>query len=268
MAPRLAPKRQGDLGEADAIAVLTRLGGEVCAPLFSAPDYDLVVDFGDGLQRVQVKTCARHNELGRFPVQLATLGDNQSWSGLVKYFDRGRCDLLYVVIADGRRWLIPSTAVDARTAITVGGPKYSEYQIDPGGDRPLALQPRPLICPAPRGSAGVGEPGQTVNLVATPERVRIPPPPSSDALASLVSVGVKSSAIGRTRISSGHQMTIPIGPFRAAGLAVGDRLEVLAQAPGTVLLQRVHSDEEPRAPGEQPAFDLGQTESSPRPEEP
>ena len=267
MAPRLAPKRQGDLGEADAIAVLTRLGGEVCAPLFSAPDYDLVVDFGDGLQRVQVKTSTHSNDVGVFAVGLCTSGGNQSWNGVTRMFDRSRCDLLYALVADGRRWLIPATAVDGRRQIHVGGPKYSEYEIRTVAEGALesdaALEWAPL-----RGSAGVGEPGLTVNQVATPERVRIPPPPSSDALASLVSVGVKSSPIGRTRISTGHQMTIPIGPFRAAELAVGDRLEVLVQGPGTVLLQRVHPGGESVSAAKQPAFDLGQTESSPRPEEP
>jgi hypothetical protein len=42
-------------------------------------------------------------------------------------------------------------------------------------------------------------------------------------------------------MSSGHQMTIPIGPFRAAELSPGDQFEVVAEAPGRLRLERVHS---------------------------
>ncbi len=165
MAPRLKPKQQGDLGEADAIAVLTRLGGEVSVPLFSAPDYDLVVDFGDGLQRVQVKTSTREVRPGVFGIQICTNGGNQSWNGLVRMFDRARCDLLYAAVADGRRWLIPSVAVEARRQLNLGGSKYSEYEISAStsgeDDNALCL----LEWSPPRGGAGVGEPGRSVKSV-------------------------------------------------------------------------------------------------------
>lgn len=43
---------------------------------------------------------------------------------------------------------------------------------------------------------------------------------------------------GRTKISSKHQVTIPAGPFRAAGLAAGDVLRVEAKGRGRVVLTR------------------------------
>ena len=132
MARRLPPKQQGDLGEADAIAVLTRVGGEVSVPLFSSPHYDLVVDFGAGLQRVQVKTStsARRTNPGIYSVALSTSGGNQSWNRTIRVFDRSRCDLLYALVGSGRRWLIPAEAVDGRRAINLGGPKYGEFELD------------------------------------------------------------------------------------------------------------------------------------------
>jgi hypothetical protein len=60
---------------------------------------------------------------------------NQSWNGLVKRFSAERCDRLFVLVADGRRWFIPADAVEGTTAIVVGGPKYAEYEIESG--RPL-----------------------------------------------------------------------------------------------------------------------------------
>ncbi len=51
---------------------------------------------------------------------------------------------------------------------------------------------------------------------------------------------------GRTRVSSCHQLTIPIGPYRAAELSVGDRLEVMAEGPGEVRLSRIQNGIDPQ----------------------
>ncbi|HEU5142933.1 MAG TPA: AbrB/MazE/SpoVT family DNA-binding domain-containing protein [Solirubrobacterales bacterium] len=42
-----------------------------------------------------------------------------------------------------------------------------------------------------------------------------------------------------TRVSSKHQVTIPVGAFRAAGLEAGDTLRVEADGAGRVVLTRV-----------------------------
>src|SRR5262245_21590443 len=101
------PRRQGDLGEASAIEWFTSTGAAVSFPLFYSPDYDLVADFGAGLFRVQVKTSSRLKR-GRYSVFLATAGGNQTWTGMVKRFSPSRCEFLFVLVGDGRRWFIPS----------------------------------------------------------------------------------------------------------------------------------------------------------------
>ena len=45
----------------------------------------------------------------------------------------------------------------------------------------------------------------------------------------------------QTRISAKHQVTIPVEPLRRAGLATGDRLDVIVDRPGEVRLVR-HDD--------------------------
>jgi hypothetical protein len=109
-------------------------GYAVFYPIGHSPDCDLVVDDGEKLQRVQVKTSTqwRHR---RWEVTLFTRGGNQSWNGLVKRFSPSRCDQLFAVMADGRRWFIPAHAVDGGSKIVLGGPKYAEYEVEPG--RPL-----------------------------------------------------------------------------------------------------------------------------------
>ena len=43
---------------------------------------------------------------------------------------------------------------------------------------------------------------------------------------------------GQTRISSKHQVTIPIEAFTAAGLKPGDTVKAVAAGPGQVMLSR------------------------------
>jgi bifunctional DNA-binding transcriptional regulator/antitoxin component of YhaV-PrlF toxin-antitoxin module len=44
---------------------------------------------------------------------------------------------------------------------------------------------------------------------------------------------------GRSRISSKHQITIPIGAFSEAGLREGDIVQVKAEGPGRVVIARM-----------------------------
>jgi hypothetical protein len=173
------PRRQGDLGEAAAIQWLTSIGAIVSFPLFHSPDYDLIADFGGRLARVQVKT-SRHTSdpTGHYAVQLATSGGNQSWTGVVKKFEPGRVEFLFVLVASGRCWFIPSSEIEGRRGIHVGGPKYSEFEVEracgmtPESDKPgLESSPEPGEYPS-------GQRGGAVNAMALPSQVRILPPPS------------------------------------------------------------------------------------------
>src|SRR6202041_4095989 len=134
---RISPRRQGDLGELSAMEWLGSQGSGVYYPIGHSADCDLIVDDGEKLERVQVKTSTqwRHR---RGEVTLCTRGGNQSWNGLVRRFSASRCDWLFVLVANGRRWFVPSDTVEGGTKIVLGGPKYAEYEVEPG--RPLALE--------------------------------------------------------------------------------------------------------------------------------
>ena len=133
---RISPRLQGDIGEWSAIGWLIDHGAKVFLPLGHSPDVDLVADFGDRLVRVQVKTCTVLRK-GRYAVTLCTRGGNQSWNGVVKLFEASRSDYLFVHTSDGRRWFIPSNVVAGGSGITLGGPKYDAYEVEP--DRPLTV---------------------------------------------------------------------------------------------------------------------------------
>lgn len=144
------PRRQGDAGELSAINWLFTAGADVYVPLFTNSDVDLIADFGSRVDRVQVKTstCWRN---GRWNVTLCTRGGNQSWNGLVKRLDPSRCDALFVHAGDGRRWYIRASCLGGSSGILLGGPRYSEYEVEPG--EPLKARPPPTL--EPEGSTEV-----------------------------------------------------------------------------------------------------------------
>jgi Holliday junction resolvase-like predicted endonuclease len=131
---RMSPRRQGDLGELSAMEWLGSQGYGVYCPIGHSPDTDLIADDGSALLRVQVKTTTQINKR-RWIVTICTRGGNRSWKGLVKRFSASRCDRLFVVVADGRRWFMPAHAVGGGSAIVLGGPKYAEHEVEAG--RPL-----------------------------------------------------------------------------------------------------------------------------------
>lgn len=119
------------MGERAAVSWLWRAGAYVFIPTGHSPDYDLVADFGTGALRVEVKTSTvlARNGAGRYDVHLSTSGGNQSWNRVVKFFEATRCDFVFILVADGRRWFIPTAAITARRGIVVGGPKCAEFEV-------------------------------------------------------------------------------------------------------------------------------------------
>lgn len=133
-------RQQGDRGELSAAVWFAGKGAAVCWPIGHSPDWDLVVEWNEQLYRVQVKTTT-YERNGRWIAAICTRGGNQSWSGLTKRFDASRCDFLFVHAGDGRRWLIPAKEVECATAITLGGPKYSEWEVERGEPIPKLTRP-------------------------------------------------------------------------------------------------------------------------------
>jgi hypothetical protein len=116
---RRNPREQGLLGLTDAIGWFGRQGWAVSLPLIDSQPYDLVVDDGATLHRVQVKTTTRRARSGSFMVQVCTRGGNRSFQ-TTKSFDPTSCDLLYVLTDTRDRYLIPAAEVRARHTLTLG----------------------------------------------------------------------------------------------------------------------------------------------------
>ena len=127
---------------------LVQQGASIYLPWGHSPDVDLVAELNSCLVRVQVKTCRVFRR--RWEVTLCTRGGNRSWNGLVKRLDPQSFDYLFVHVGDGRRWFIPASALSAGSHISLGGPKYADFEIEPGDPIPLSklADQAPAGCPS------------------------------------------------------------------------------------------------------------------------
>lgn len=141
-------REQGDIGELSAMQWLAGAGAKLYVPVGHSPDSDLIAEVGGRLLRVQVMTSTVFRK-ARWEVTLCTRGGNQSWNGVVKLLDPARCDYLFVLVADGRRWFIPAASLGGGSGILLGGPKYEEFEVDPG---------------TPLPARGAQEPASTIRL--------------------------------------------------------------------------------------------------------
>ena len=134
------PRGQGDRGEILAAMWFAERGATVFTPFFhTSPHVDFMVEWEGVVERIQVKTTTQFR-LKRWEVALCTRGGNQSWNGTVKRLDRTRYDKLFVVVGDGRRWLIPSHEVSGGSGMRLGGPKYEGFELEPGPPLVLSLR--------------------------------------------------------------------------------------------------------------------------------
>jgi Holliday junction resolvase-like predicted endonuclease len=131
----MGPRQQGDLGEVSAMEWLASQGASVYFPVGHSPDVDVVAWWEGRFVGVQVKTAGGRQPSGNWTCTVCTRGGNQSWNGITKHFAADRCDYLFVLAGDGRRWFIPSDRVEGRTAIILGGSKYAEWEV--AGGRPF-----------------------------------------------------------------------------------------------------------------------------------
>jgi hypothetical protein len=135
-----APKAKGEISEGIVAAHLLRLGYSVSFPFGNSQRYDLILDLGDRLQRVQVKTGRLNNGCVRFPTvaRNAINGKRSSYHGLA--------DLIMVYCpGTGKVYAIPVTEQTNASEMFLrieparGGPKgtikwAADYEFPPGGD--------------------------------------------------------------------------------------------------------------------------------------
>ncbi len=250
---RINRRRQGDLGEASAIEWLTRQGATVFAPLGHSSDIDLIADIDGRTLRVQVKTTTQEQTTPsgqwRCSVAVATRGGNRSWSGMTKRLDPKAFDLLFVHAGNGRRWCIPSHALEERTAISLGGTKHSEFEIDAGYPIGTIVFERAGPITLPDSAGGVSKRSTDGDCKSSGSAFRgsnpLSPLPGDDRGFAPIRYERKAARVGETRIGPRRQLTMPVAVAGEAGLRGGDRLRARADGDGRVILERIDQPAQP-----------------------
>jgi len=122
------PRKQGNAGLGIAIAYLSRIGVEVAIPLTDTQPYDLIIAHDQGMERVQVKTTTQRDaRYGHYRVSVQCIGRNNTRT-VRRKFDQTDYEWLFVVCGDACCYMIPSSAITAKTIFYLTS-RYDPYML-------------------------------------------------------------------------------------------------------------------------------------------
>ncbi len=136
-------KQKGNLAVASATKHFVSAGYTVSLPLCDTAKYDLVVEKDGVFQAVQCKYAGYEGNPGIFSVPLYVSGGNRSAGNRRIKYQQKDFDLLFVLCANGRMYVLPFEEVAEKTTINVGrNSKWSRWEQyvlqEAGGDCSLA----------------------------------------------------------------------------------------------------------------------------------
>jgi hypothetical protein len=101
-------QRKGDIAVSQAIATFTKLGYDVSLPLTESAAYDVLVDTGTNIVRIQVRFTSTD------AVDLRRIHSNSN-GYVVKKSKANSYDWLYILTANGKEYLIKSCLAGRRS---------------------------------------------------------------------------------------------------------------------------------------------------------
>ncbi|MFG1814162.1 group I intron-associated PD-(D/E)XK endonuclease [Kribbella sp. NPDC049174] len=108
------------------MAWFTLHGCAVALPI-EPQEYDLLVTTSKGVQRVQVKSCASRNAKGYWHVGVGRRPYVLDKSAGKMPYDPELIDLFFIVLGDGSIYVIPSSVLAGRVAISAAS--YALYRV-------------------------------------------------------------------------------------------------------------------------------------------
>lgn len=119
-------KQLGNIGVGVAISYFLSKGYVVSIPLNDSQSYDIVVDTGVSLSRVQIKYTSTKQPSG-FPVVYlhSTSGSSRK---CYRRVNKENCDLLFVTTETGDKWCIPTTEITVTSALTLNS-QMEKYRV-------------------------------------------------------------------------------------------------------------------------------------------
>ncbi len=124
----MKPKEKGDLAVAQAISYFMMNGYEVCLPIGDKRPYDIAVEQGGRLFKVQIKYAGFYTGAKKYKAALRSMGGNQSYHTAKKY-NNTDFDLLFIYVENGKKFLIPWKNLKNRNSISIETRKYAQYEV-------------------------------------------------------------------------------------------------------------------------------------------
>ena len=120
-------KEKGNSGLVAAIGYYGMLGYTISIPLNDTQDYDLIVDNGEKLLKVQVKATSQRSPQGYTTVNLQSCGGTVGT--VYKTVKETNIDILFVLTELQEMYEIPIDAITASKSLNLG-PERQEYRVD------------------------------------------------------------------------------------------------------------------------------------------
>ena len=119
-------KEKGNTSLGIAIAYYTSNGYTVSIPLNDTQDYDLIVDKGNILKRVQVKGSSFKDKRGHYQVALKSCGGTK---GTIYKTLKDTCvEELFILLDNMEIYIIPINKIKNKSTINVQE-KYKEFKV-------------------------------------------------------------------------------------------------------------------------------------------
>ena len=109
----MTPKIKDNIALGQAIKYFTSLGYIVNLPLNDSQNYDLVIDDGNSLLKVQVKYTSQTNNKGEYICGLRTLSGSKVYYVLTQT----DCDLLFCYCENTNAYLIPTSEITTKSQL-------------------------------------------------------------------------------------------------------------------------------------------------------
>lgn len=130
-------KSKGKAGLAVAIGYYGSIGYTVNLPLNDTQDYDLIIDDGETLKKVQVRCTGQSNYYGGYNVSVRSCGGTKGTS--YSHIKDTNIDILFVVCTNGWMFEIPKNEIVQSSSINLYSKKskysntktdYSKYMVN------------------------------------------------------------------------------------------------------------------------------------------
>lgn len=119
-------KSRGNTGVSLAIAFYGANGYTVSIPINDTQDYDLIIDSGNKISRVQAKFSTQRSEHGVQKIPLRSLGGTNG--GVYKTLVDTDIDIVFCANPDMEMWSIPKEHITQRNVLNLGK-KYDQFRV-------------------------------------------------------------------------------------------------------------------------------------------